>query len=313
MVVDAEIFNQLNLTLDQTNFSTLGARYQGKVRDTYSKDGRRYLIATDRLSCFDRVVTTVPFKGEVLTKLAANWFKLTSDIIENHVIDLPDPNVMLVKDCEIVPIEVIVRGYLAGSAWRDYQAGREISGVRLPSGLTAYSKLPKIILTPSTKAPIGSHDMPISEDEIVSSGKVDKSLWQQIREAALSLFALGEEVSLTQGLILVDTKYEFGLLNGKLILADEIHTLDSSRFWLKSSYVERISGGLAPEMLDKEPTRQWLLAQGFKGDGEIPHFTDEHRISIAKHYISAFEKITGLEFSTKSECVTERIKRNLGI
>lgn len=311
MISDVSIKEQLKYCLEESDFESLGRKYRGKVRDSYSRDGRRYLVATDRLSCFDRVVTSVPFKGEILTTLAAHWFKLTSDIIPNHIIDIPDPNVMYVKECEIIPIEIVVRSFLTGSAWRDYSECKAVSGVKLPPGLKANSKLPQVILTPSTKAPQGSHDEPISEAEILERGIVDKKLWSQVREVAMSLFALGEEVALKQGLLLVDTKYELGILDGKLILADEIHTLDSSRFWIKSSYPSRFESGEPPEMLDKEPTRQWLLSQGFKGDGPIPHFTDEHRVSIARHYIGAFEKISGLQFSSKSESVAERIERNL--
>jgi phosphoribosylaminoimidazole-succinocarboxamide synthase len=302
-----EIVSQLKYSLERTALDDLGARYEGKVRDCYANGERTYLITTDRLSCFDRVVTTIPFKGEVLTALAVNWFKKTSDIIDNHIIDLPDPNVMVVKPVEILPIEVVVRGYLAGSAWRDYAAGRAVSGIDLPKGLNQYQKLPKDLLTPSTKAPSGTHDEPISEEEIIGRGIVPNKLWQEIRNVALALFKRGSEIAGHQGLILVDTKYEFGLSAGRLILADEIHTLDSSRYWVGSSYQQRVASGEAPEMLDKEPVRQWLLSQGFKGDGPIPHFSDEKRVEIAAHYIFSFERVTGERFVGHGGDVATRI------
>jgi phosphoribosylaminoimidazole-succinocarboxamide synthase len=306
-----EIKEQLKFLLDETALDFLGQRYQGKVRDNYIKGDTRFLITTDRLSCFDVVVTTIPFKGQALTQMAAKWFKRAEAIIPNHVIAVPDPNVIVAKNCEILPVEIIVRGYLAGSAWRDYEAGKDISGVKLPAGLKMSQQLPEVIVTPSTKAPKGSHDMPISEAEISRSGIVNPAIWAQAKESALALFKLGSEYAAKQGLILVDTKYEFGLLNGKLILADEIHTMDSSRYWLAESYTERFQQGQTPQMLDKEPTRQWLLSQGYKGEGAIPEFTEDHRVSIAEHYISSFEKIMGEPFEGEVGPVAARIERNL--
>ena len=311
MISDADLFKQLEYVLSETNYPFLGKRYVGKVRDNYVKDGVRYLIATDRLSCFDVVVTTIPFKGQVLTQLAQHWFKLSKDIIEDHIIDIPDPNVMVVKNCEILPVEIIVRGYITGSAWRDYQAGKAISGITLPAGLRPSEKLPEIIITPSTKAEKGSHDTPISEAEILSSNLVARPLWEKTKETALALFALGQREAAKSGLILVDTKYEFGLLNGKLILADEIHTLDSSRYWVAESYSQRFLSGEPPVMLDKEPTRQWLLSKGYMGDGPIPEFTDTHRAQIARHYIDSFTKITREEFKGEVGSVVERIEERL--
>jgi len=307
MITDQELRNQLPFVLSETNFSKWGERYEGKVRDNYARGDKRVLITTDRLSCFDRVVTTIPFKGQVLTQMAVEWFKRTSSIITNHIIDLPDPNVMIVRSCKILPIEVVVRGFLTGSAWRDYQAGSTISGIRLPAGLANYSQLPEVLLTPSTKAERGMHDQPISEAEIASRGVVQPRVWAQVREAALALFAEGTKYARESGLILVDTKYEFGLVGEELILADEIHTLDSSRYWVAESYQERLVRGESPVMLDKEPVRQWLLAQGFKGDGTIPNFSDEYRIEIARHYLDAFEKIVGRPLSAAVGDVAARI------
>lgn len=316
MLSDSAISEQLKNVLDTTNFAFLGERYEGKVRDNYTLNsgslaGNRVLITTDRLSCFDKVVTTVPFKGQTLNQMAVKWFELSEQIISNHIIDVPDPNVMLVRSCEILPVEVIVRAYITGSAWRDYEAGRDISGIALPKGLKPSQRFDQPIITPSTKAKKGDHDLPISEREILSSGLVDRKIWDQARTVALSLFELAASTVAKQGLILVDTKYEFGLHQGKLLLADEIHTMDSSRYWLSSSYQSRFENGEAPEMLDKEPTRQWLLSQGYKGDGPIPEFSDQHRVEIAKHYIKAYERITNSEFKAELGSVKSRIEGNL--
>ena len=311
MISDAEIQKQLSNVLTETSFDFLGNKYTGKVRDNYVAGDRRILITSDRLSCFDVVVTSIPFKGQVLNQMAVHWFEMTKDIIDNHLLDVPDPNVMVVKNCQTLPVEVVVRGYLAGSAFRDYHSGKAISGISLPAGLKSGQKLPEVIITPSTKAAKGAHDMPISEAEILSKGLVDKKLWQQAKDVALALFRRGSERADTQGLILVDTKYEFGLFENKLLLVDEIHTLDSSRYWRKGTYPQRFSAGESPEMLDKEPTRQWLLSQGYKGEGVIPAFSDSHRIEIAKHYISSYETIVGAAFSGSVGSVRDRIEKAL--
>ncbi len=311
MISDNELAKQIPYVLDHTDFSFLGKKYSGKVRDNYSSGDIRYLVTTDRLSCFDVIVTTVPFKGQVLNQLAVSWFKKTAHIVPNHIVDVPDPSVMVARSCEVVPVEVVVRGYLAGSSWRDYQAGREISGIRLPPGLRQGQKLPENMLTPSTKAAKGSHDMPISETDIVSQGLVSGKLWEEIRKASLALFSFGQKEAEKNGLILVDTKYEFGTSGGKLYLVDEIHTLDSSRYWVASTYKERFEKGESPEMLDKEPTRQWLLSKGFDGNGTVPEFTPEHRVKIARHYIDSYQKISGTEFVGEVGDVTQRIDNNL--
>lgn len=311
MVQDSELFKQLPFVLTGTSFDFLGERYAGKVRDNYSRGDRRIIVTTDRLSCFDQVVTAVPFKGQVLNQLAVYWFNRTSDIVSNHIIDVPDPNVLVVKSCEVLPVEVVVRAYLAGSAWRDYEAGRAVSGVKLPPGLKISQKLPECLITPSTKAPQGSHDEPISEEEILSSGLVERRLWQQIREASLALFARAAAEVEKRGLLLVDTKYEFGLRDGALILVDEIHTLDSSRYWVAGTYQQKFGAGEPPEMLDKEPVRQWLLKQGYKGDGPIPHFSDEYRVQIARHYVDSYQRISGLPFEPSAGDALERIAGRL--
>lgn len=304
----AQLEEQLSFVLNREEFTLPGERYSGKVRDSYRLGDRRLLITSDRLSCFDVIVTTIPFKGQVLNQLAVDWFKKTSDIVQNHLLDVPHPNVMLVQNCEILPIEVVMRGYLTGSAWRDYQAGNAISGIQLPPGMKKSQKFEKPLLTPSTKAPSGSHDLPISEHEIVKTGIVSERIWGEVREISLNLFMFATQQVANRGLILVDTKYEFGLLNGKVVLADEVHTLDSSRYWKKDSYQAALDSGKDPANLDKEPTRQWLLSNGYQGNGPIPKFSDQHRVAIARHYISSFEQITGQTFSGMVGPVKESIE-----
>ena len=311
MISDQQIRQNLDNVLERTDFPFLGKRYEGKVRDSYVQGDVRYLIACDRLSCFDVVVTTVPFKGQVLTGVADFWFKKARGIIANHVIDLPDPNVMVVRNCEILPVEVVLRGYLAGSAWRDYQAGRPVSGIILPPGLKASQKLSEALITPSTKAGRGAHDEPVSEAEILRRNIVSGKIWQEVREAAVALFKVGQEEAARRGLILADTKYEFGVLNGKVILADEIHTLDSSRYWVAATYQERFEQGAQPEMLDKEPVRQWLLGRGYKGEGPVPEFSAERRVEIARHYIDSAARICGLDLVAEPGSAQARLERRL--
>jgi phosphoribosylaminoimidazole-succinocarboxamide synthase len=297
--------------LQETNFPWLGERYVGKVRDSYVRDGKRILIATDRLSAFDRVITTVPGKGQVLTQLARYWFDRCASVVENHVLAVPDPCVMVGREVSIIPVEVVVRGYVAGSAWRDYRAGNAVSGVVLPAGLHEFQRLPRPILTPSTKEALGQHDVPISEHEIVSRGIVNASLWDRIRETALKLFELGTRELEGRGLLFADTKYEFGLLDGRLVLADEIHTLDSSRFWVSSTYEERLRNGESPEMLDKEPIRRWLMERNFTGEGPIPVIPDDYREELTRHYLRSFKMITGAECVVDDSDPVARIERNL--
>jgi phosphoribosylaminoimidazole-succinocarboxamide synthase len=293
-----------------TDFRNLGERYVGKVRDGYDLGSKRLLITTDRLSCFDVILTTIPFKGQVINQLAQFWFEQTADIIPNHIISIPDPNVMVVKNCKVLPIEVVVRGYLAGSAWKDYKAGKKVSGIEIKLGLNEYQKLDYPILTPSTKAAQGEHDQPISTDEIVSRKIVAADLWNEVEEKAFALFKRGTEIANKNGLILCDTKYEFGLLEDKLILVDEVHTLDCARYWEADSYQNRVSSGKAPVMLDKQTVRDWLLSKGYSGEGVPPKFSNEHRLSIAVEYIHSYERVTGKVFEPVMGGV-ERIEANL--
>ncbi|RMF05601.1 phosphoribosylaminoimidazolesuccinocarboxamide synthase [Candidatus Woesearchaeota archaeon] len=305
------IKEQLDNTIKETNFESLGKLERGKVRDNYFDDGRIIMITTDRISAFDHVVGTVPFKGQVLTQIAAFWFNMTKDIVRNHLTDVPDPNVMVVRKCEPLPVEVVVRAYLTGSAWRDYKAGKDISGIKLPAGLKKDQKFDKPIITPSTKAERGEHDMPISREEIIERGLVDEETWNKIEEIALKLFARGTEHAAKQGLILVDTKYEFGLLDGEIVLMDEIHTPDSSRYWYSDTYQELFEKGEEQRSLDKEHVREWLRQHGFSGDGSPPPLDAGIRIEAARRYIKVYEQITGRKFEFLKVPILDRIRKHL--
>ncbi len=307
-----EILAQLEHTLDETDLPELGALTRGKVRDVYRKGERLVMIATDRLSAFDRVLSTVPFKGEVLTRMAVHWFRQTEDLIENHLVDTPDPSVMVVRACQGLPVEVVVRGYITGSLWRDYQAGKAGAyGLPLPAGLKKDQKLDAPILTPTTKAERGSHDTPISREEILKQGLVAEPVYAEVEKAALALYQRGVALAAKQGLILVDTKYEFGLLEGRLVLMDEIHTPDSSRYWEAEGHAERFAAGEEQRMLDKENIRQWLIEHGYQGDGTPPEIPPEVLADLAETYIEAFERITGTVFPLAVGPVAPRIRKNL--
>ncbi len=268
----------------------------GKVREIVNLGDTLVLTTSDRISAFDRILSTIPYKGEVLNRLSLYWFKNTQDIIKNHIISQVSPRSIHVNKCDVLPVEVIVRGYLTGSAWRDYQNGKDISGITLPKGMKMDQKFDKPLLTPSTKADQGDHDEPISCEDIVSKGLVSKELWAKVEDVAFKLFQRGTELSKKRGLILVDTKYEFGLLNGELVIVDEVHTPDSSRFWFQDSYQEAFDKSENQNKVDKEFLRQWLMDQGFMGDGEAPEITPQMRIDIALKYIEAYELITGEKF-----------------
>ena len=296
---------QLAFTIAEIDVPGLGDKIQGKVRDSYVLGDRRVLVTSDRLSAFDVILTTVPFKGEVLNRMAAYWFNATKDIVENHIIDVPHPNIFVARQVEILPVEVIVRGYLTGSAWRDYSAGKDVSGVALPQGMKKSQRFDTPLLTPSTKAERGEHDMPISCAEIVSSGLVEKSLWSEVERVAQELFAFGSKEAASRGLILVDTKYEFGLDEaGELMLIDEIHTPDSSRFWIKKTYSQRFKKGLEPENFDKEFMRLWFKEHGYTGEGNPPEMNKKIIKEIKKRYKDVYEKITGEKFSYSRKKIT---------
>ncbi len=271
--------------------------YRGKVRDSFTTSRGILMVTTDRISAFDRILDVIPAKGEILNRISLYWFGQTEDIIESHILEAPGGRSVFVKPAAVLPVEVVVRGYLTGSAWRDYQSGRRISGIGLPSGMRENQRFDEPLITPSTKAAVGTHDEPISSEEILARGLVSPDIWGQVVTTATALFARGRELAEKRGLLLVDTKYEFGIFEDRLILVDEIHTPDSSRYWLADSYDEAFSTGQPPAKLDKEYLRRWLMEQGFMGDGQAPEIPPEVRRELAWKYIQAFEMITGEKFS----------------
>ena len=258
-------------------------------------DDRLLVVTSDRVSAFDRVLTTIPCKGQVLNQLSVFWFRHTADIVANHLLREVTPRSMLVRRCSVVPVEVVVRGYLTGSAWRDYRRDGVVSGIPLPAGMRADERFPEPLLTPSAKAPPGGHDRPLARDELLAGGIVDGQLWERIEAAALHLYRRGVEMAARHGLILVDTKYEFGTVGEELVLADEVHTPDSSRYWYAGEYAERFAEGRPQRMLDKEYLRTWLMERGYLGDGEPPEIPDHVREELGERYREAFRLLTGTE------------------
>ncbi len=306
--------------LERTDFSELGTKYEGKVRDNYSPgDGRRIIVVTDRISAFDRVLGTLPLKGQLLNHAAAWWFETTRSVAKNHVLSVPDPNVLIAIECEPLPVEMVVRSYLTGttstSIWVHYARGeRDFCGHRLPDGLRQHERLPEPILTPSTKAKQGGHDVSLARDQILSESGMPAEDFDQAAELAMKLFAAGQRIAAERGLILVDTKYEFGKTpEGEIVVIDEIHTPDSSRFWYSDSYEERFRAGQDPESFDKEYVRRFLAARGFTGDGPIPPIPDEIKIEASRRYAEAIERITGAPFEPVLGDPSARMRKNLGI
>ena len=296
----------------------LGDKYSGKVRDFYIADDQRIIVTTDRQSAFDVNLGLIPFKGAVLNQLAAFWFAKTKHIIPNHLIAVPDPNVLISKNCTPIPVEMIVRGYMSGvtktSVWYSYQRGeRIIYGLPFPDGLKKNELLPSAIITPTTHPEAGSnlHDERLTREEIVDQGIVDEALYQQMEKAAFALFAFGQSWSEQHGLILVDTKYEFGLCDGQLMLIDEIHTPDSSRFWIKDTYSQRLNQGDEPDNYDKEFLRIWYADHGYRGDGAPPPMPEDLMVDVSRRYIGAYEKLTGQPFQAFRYPIEQRIIRNV--
>lgn len=319
-MVDTNVIQaQLTKTLDATNFPSLGEKYEGKVRDCYIKDGRRIIIVSDRLSAFDVVLGTIPFKGQVLNQMAAYWFEITKGLVANHVIEIPDPQVMVGVECQLLPVEFVMRDYLTGvtstSIWSHYKAGtREFCGHKLPDGMRKNQRLEKAILTPSTKAEKGDHDKSVSREEILAMGVLKAAEFDEAAEMCARLFAFGQQEAAKRGLILVDTKYEVGRRpDGKLVFIDEIHTPDSSRYWYADDYQKRFDGGEEPRGLDKEYVRRTLAEQGYKGEGPPPKLTDEVRVEAARRYIQVCELITGRPFVPDQAEPIARIRKNLKI
>jgi phosphoribosylaminoimidazole-succinocarboxamide synthase len=320
MISAATIRAAIPGVLTDAHFPELPNHYRGKVRDNYDlPDGRRILISTDRQSAFDQILAAVPFKGQLLTQIARFWFEATADIAPNHVLDYPDPNVVVGRRLDMLPVEMVVRDYLTGSTetsiWPMYRDGRRrMYGVNFPEGLRKNDPLPATVITPTTKAAAGSHDAPVTPKEVVERGLLGQAQWDEVADLSLRLFARGREMAAKRGLILVDTKFEFGLDSfGRITLADEILTPDSSRYWKKASYARRHAKGEEPENLDKEFLRLWIASRCDPYREPIPAIPEETLIEFTGKYIALYEKVTAREFKAPpaDEPVRERIRRNL--
>lgn len=306
--------------LSEAHFPELPNYYRGKVRENYDlADGSRIIISTDRLSAFDRILTCIPYKGQVLTQTARYWFEKTADICPNHVIAYPDPAVVVGKRLDILPVEIVVRGYLAGTTGTSiltlYKKGeRQMYGVTMPDGMRDNEKLPVPIITPTSKEFDGGHDEPLTPEEIVSKGLLTQAQWDRLSSYALALFARGQDLAARNGLILVDTKYEFGTdENGTIILADEIHTPDSSRYWIASSYQAAFEAGKRPESFDKDFVRAWVAERCDPYHDAIPEIPESLIAESSRVYIRAYEAITGQTFVPDDSGATplERVRANL--
>ena len=317
MISREQIQKQLNNCLLEAKYDRWEKYYRrGKVRDMYLLPGKRILITTDRQSAFDHVLGAIPLKGQVLNRIALHWFEKTKDIVPNHVIAVPDPNVTVAKELKMLPVEIVVRRYLTGASdtaiWTYYSRGvREYCGHKLPDGMVKNQPFDRAIITPTTKSEV--HDELISPEEVVAQGLVPKETWKRVEEIALALFQRGTELAAERDLILVDTKYEMGLDNeGRITVADEIHTPDSSRYWIKDTYAERFARGEEPESLDKEFLRLWLREKGIS-DTNIPKLDDEIRVQVAERYVDLYERVTGQTFNAElsDEPVTKRIEKNI--
>ncbi len=317
MISKQVISKNLKNCLDDTGFLSIPGKKKGKVRDSYDLGDKILLITTDRQSAFDRVLANIPFKGQVLNQVSAFWFENTKHIVKNHVVSIPDPNSTIATKCKVFPIEFVVRGYLTGStdtsAWTLYNKGiRNICGNILPDGLVKNQKFPKPLLTPTTKS--DAHDESISSEEIVSRGIIDESTWKKLELIAFSLFNYGSEVAAKNGLILVDTKYELGIdANGEIMLIDEIHTPDSSRYWIAGSYAERFASGKEPENIDKEFLRLWFRdhCDPYK-DKVLPEAPEELVTELSSRYIQLYEMITGKQFEIDTSVdIKDRMIANL--
>jgi phosphoribosylaminoimidazole-succinocarboxamide synthase len=317
---------QLTRTLQRTDFAELAGRgkvrtYEGKVRDCYIDDarGERVIVVTDRLSAFDAVVGTIPFKGQVLNQIAQYWFEETKNVAPNHIIATPDPNVAVVRECRPLAVELVMRAYLTGvtstSVWRAYERGdRTFCGHKLPDGMHKNEKLPHPILTPSTKAAKGGHDVSVSRDELLAMGQVTADEFERAAAIAAALFEVGQRRAAERGLILADTKYEMGTTpDGDIVVIDEIHTPDSSRYWYADDYHERLAKGEEPRSLDKEYVRRWLSGEAkWEGDGPPPTLPDDIRVEAAKRYIKSYELVTGRPFVPDTAEPVARIAAALG-
>ena len=317
MISQNELLQLTSQALNETNLP-LGGKQSGKVRDWYDlPDGKRLIVTTDRLSAFDRVLACVPYKGQVLNQLSAWWFEQTKDIIQNHLISIPDPNAAIVHSVTPITVEVIVRGYITGvtstALWYRYSLGeREIYGYQFSDGLQKNQALPEPIITPTTKGGVTGHDERLTCAEVVSQGHLDADTWDKVQTAALAIFKRGQELAHKAGLILVDTKYEFGLTeDGSVMLIDEVHTPDSSRFWKEDTYAERFASGQEPENFDKEFVRIAYADKGYRGDGEIPAMSNDLWAAASERYITIYEMLTGKTFEAGSYPIEPRMESNL--
>lgn len=317
MITRKEIQAQLDNCLMEARYSRwMGCYRQGKVRDMYLLSDKRILITTDRQSAFDHVLGAIPLKGQALNGTATYWFGKTEDIVPNQIIAVPDPNVTVARELKMLPVEIVVRNYLTGSTdtavWTNYNKGiRKFCGVSLPDGMVKNQPFEAPIITPTTKAE--DHDESISSEQIIERGLVEEGLWREVEQIALDLFARGTELSANQGLILVDTKYEMGLdSSGRITVADEIHTPDSSRFWVSDTYEERHAKGQEPESLDKEFLRLWLKDRGIS-DNNIPKLDDDIRVQVSERYIDLYERVTGETFNPElgDMPILDRIEKHI--
>jgi phosphoribosylaminoimidazole-succinocarboxamide synthase len=320
MALDDQLLRELcTRTLDRTDLPELGEKHAGKVRDSYVRGDRRTIVVSDRVSAFDVVIGTIPLKGQVLNQMAAYWFRKLADVAPNHLIDVPDPSVSIVRECRLLPVEFVYRGYLTGSTstsiWTAYANGeREYCGHRLPEGLRRHERLPEPLLTPTTKAEQGAHDELTSREEIIARGVMSEALYDEASRITKALFEAGTHIAKERGLILVDTKYELGLdENDRLVVIDEIHTPDSSRYWYADTYDAAMSKGEDPQAIDKEYVRLWLGEQGYRGEGTPPTLPDDVRCEAARRYVRVFEQLTGLTFEPNTEEPIARIRANLGL
>jgi phosphoribosylaminoimidazole-succinocarboxamide synthase len=321
LVADAAWFwRALDAPLERTDLDALGVKYEGKVRDCYvTSDGRRYLVTTDRISAFDRVLGALPLKGQLLQWVSAFWFDHTRRIAPNHVLSIPDPNVMEVLECRPLGAEMVVRAYITGvtgtSMWTHYARGaRTFCGHALPDGLRKDQRLARPLLTPSSKARKGHHDVSMSKDDLIRAGHLRGDEFEEAEALVMALFEAGQRHCAERGMILADTKYELGRdRDGRLVVIDEVHTPDSSRFWLAGTYEERFARGEAPESFDKEFVRRWLADRGFTGDGAVPLVPDEVKVEAMRRYAEACEAIVGTPFAPELSDPLTRIRRNLGI
>ncbi|MDY0002885.1 MAG: phosphoribosylaminoimidazolesuccinocarboxamide synthase [Polyangia bacterium] len=317
MLSDETLRAALGQTLERTELPELGEPSRGKVRDSFVLGDRRVIVVSDRISAFDRVLGTIPFKGQVLNLMAAHWFRATAHLAPNHLLEVPDPAVSVVAQCRPLPVEMVVRAYLTGSTstsiWSAYEGGaRTFCGHALPDGMRRHQRLERPIITPSTKAEHGEHDESVSREELLARTDITEAQYDEMAEYVLALFEFGTRQAAARGLILVDTKYELGLdAQGKVRLIDEIHTPDSSRYWYAADYEERFAAGEDPRALDKEFVRRALIAMGYRGDGPPPPLGDELRLEAARRYMELFEVVTGAPFEGAEGDPTVRIREAL--